>query len=229
MKTTKNGRITMRKKIFVGKFVVLFIGLSLLLGSMSFGADTAETTPKRGNLAFDLRAGLASITAESYGSSFSYGGGLYMHLSQRIGLEIILDRYSIPVSKDLEGMGTGKMQVTPFLLNAQWRFPMGRFVPYASAGAGFYFINFEPDPQIQPLSNNGDHDEDLVVADRFALHFGAGVDIQVTRNLDCFADLRYSLIKTWVQGRDEHHVRPEEQDLFNLNTLVLALGIRYYF
>jgi outer membrane protein W len=149
-----------------------------------------------------------------------------MHLSERIALEIVLDRYSVPVSKDLEGMGTGKMQVTPFLLSGQWRFPLGRFVPYAAAGAGFYFINFEPDPQAQPLSNN---DEDLVVADRFALHFGGGVDIQVTRNLDCFADLRYSLIKTWVQGRDEHHVRPEEQDLFNLNTLVLALGIRYYF
>lgn len=51
----------------------------------------------------------------------------------------------------------------------------------------------------------------------------------MTRNLDFFADLRYSLIKTWVQERDEHHVRPEEQEIFKLNTLVIALGIRYYF
>lgn len=215
----------MKIKRGVEKFAVLIIGLSVLLASMNLGADTSETSHERGNLAFDLRAGLASITAEGYGSSFSYGGGLYMHLSQRIGLEIVLDRYSVPVSIDLEGMGTGKMQVTPFLVNSQWRFPLGRFVPYAAAGAGFYFINYEPDPQVQPLA---DH-EDLVVADRFALHFGGGVDVQVTRNLDCFADLRYSLIKTWVQGRDEQHVRPEEQELFKLNTLVLALGIRYYF
>jgi len=219
----------MKTKLSGWKFVVLFIGLSVLLASMSFGADTEETKPKRGTLAFNLRAGLASITAEGYGSSFSYGGGLFMHLSQRIGLEIVLDRYSVPVSIDLEGMGTGKMQVTPFLLNGQWRFPLGRFTPYAAMGAGFYFINYEADPQVEPLSDNGDHDEDLVVADRFALHFGGGVDVQVTRNLDCFADLRYSLIKTWVQGKDEHHVRPEEQNLFKLNTLVLALGIRYYF
>lgn len=205
--------------------MVLFIGSSLLLASVSFGSNPAENTHKRGILAFNLRAGLASITAEGYGSSFSYGGGLFLHLSQRIGLEIVLDRYSVPMSEDLAGMGTGKMQVTPFLVNGQWRFPLGRFVPYAAAGAGFYFINFEPDPLVQPVAEH----EDLVVADRFALHFGGGVDVQVTRNLDFFADLRYSLIKTWVQGRDEHHVRPEEQEIFKLNTLVLALGIRYYF
>jgi opacity protein-like surface antigen len=228
MKTTKKWRLAMKKMIFVGKFVVIFIGLSVLLASMSFGADTAETKPNRGTLAFNLRAGLASITAEGYGSSFSYGGGLFMHLSQRLGLEIILDRYSVPVSEDLAGMGTGKLQVTPLLVNGQWRFPMGRFVPYTSLGAGFYFINFEPDLQAQPLADHEDH-EVQVVADRFALHFGGGVDVKVTRNLDIFADLRYSLIKTWVQGRDEHHVRPENQDLFKLNTLVLALGIRYYF
>jgi opacity protein-like surface antigen len=225
MKKTKNGKKTMRKKTFAGKFIVLFIGSSLLLASVSFGLDPVESTHKRGTLAFNLRAGLASITAEGYGSSFSYGGGLFMHLSQRIGLEIVLDRYSVPVSIDLEGMGTGKMQITPFLVNGQWRFPLGRFVPYAAAGAGFYFINFEPDPLVQPVAEH----EDLVVADRFALHFGGGVDAQITHNLDFFADLRYSLIKTWIQGRDEHHVRPEEQEIFKLNTLLLALGIRYYF
>jgi opacity protein-like surface antigen len=225
MKTTKNGRITMRKKIFVGKFVVFFIGLSVLLGSASFGSSTAESTPKRGKLAFVLRAGSASITAEGYGSSFTYGGGIFLHLSQRIGLEIIMDRYSVPVSKDLGGMGTGSLQVTPFLLSGQLRFPLGRFVPYVAAGVGFYFINFEPDPQIQPLA---DH-EDLIVADRFSLHFGGGVDVQITCSLDFCADLRYSFIKTWIQARDEHHVEPADQDMFSLNTLVLALGIRYYF
>ena len=218
----------MRNNISVGKFVVLFIGLSVLLASMSFGADTAESAPKRETLAFTLRAGLASITAEGYGNDFSYGGGLFMHLSKRIGLEITLDRYIIPSSKDLAGMGTGKMQVTPFLLSGQWRFPLGRFTPYAAAGAGFYFINYEADPQVEPLSDHENH-EDLVVADRIALHFGAGVDFQVGRKLDFFADLRYSLIKTWVQGREEQHVKPAEQEIFKLNTLVLALGIRYYF
>ena len=280
----------MRTKLFVGKFVVLFIGLSVLLASMSFGSSTGhreislmwrtpqnsfslaksmstglkwnclvddstdtgkwtalvgmappsridwdialsgdesgvtESRPKRGKLAFVLRAGSASITAEGYGSSFTYGGGFFLHLSQRIGLEIVMDRYSVPVSKDLGGMGTGKMQVTPFLMNSQLRFPLGRFVPYVAAGVGFYFLNYVPDPQVQPLAT-----QDLVVDDRFSLHFGGGVDIQVTRNLDFCADLRYSFIKTWIQARDEHHVDPADQDMFSLNTLVLALGIRYYF
>jgi len=128
------------------------------------------------------------------------------------------------VSQDFEGMGTGELQVTPFLLSGQWRFPLGRFVPYVAVGAGFYFIHFESDPQAQPLAA-----QDLVYADRFALHLGGGVDIQILRALDFFADLRYSIIKTWIQARDDHHVKPAEQNMFNLNTLAFTLGLRYYF
>ena len=187
-------------------------------------SDAIENETKTRKLAGVLRLGSASITPEGYGSSFTYGLGLYMHLSEKIGLEITLDRYSVPVDKDFEGMGTGKLQVTPLLLSGQWHFTLGRFVPYAAAGAGFYFINFEPDLKAQPRAS-----QELVYADRFALHFGGGVNVRVTSALDFFADLRYSLIKTWIQERDEHHVHPEEQNIFNLNTLVLALGIRYFF
>ena len=91
-------------------------------------------------------------------------------------------------------------------------------------GAGIYFIHFESDPQVQPLAA-----QDLVYADRFALHLGGGVDIQILRALDFFADVRYSLIKTWIQARDDHHVEVADQDLFRLDTLALTLGIRYYF
>jgi hypothetical protein len=192
-----------------------------LKGKESAGA---EERPQRGKLAFVLRAGSSSITADGYGSSFTYGLGLYMNLSERIGLEIILDRFSVPVSKDFEGMGTGKLQVTPLVLNGQWRFPLGRFVPYAAAGVGFYFINFEADPKVEPFA-----EQDLVYDDRFALHLGGGIDVQILQALDFFADLRYSIVKTWIQDRDEHHVEPAEQNIFNLNTLALALGLRYYF
>ncbi|MFC2166157.1 hypothetical protein ACFLT2_14310 [Acidobacteriota bacterium] len=290
MKTTKHGRMTMKKKIYVWKSAVLFIGLALLFTTVSFGSNTdpsennlmwgttkdsfslvsnesaglkwdclvvdltdtdnwagrlglarvskidsdlalrgeesgvTESRPKRGKLAFILRAGSASIMADGYSSSFSYGLGFFLPLSKRTGLEIILDRYSVPVSQDFEGMGTGKLQVTPFLLSGHWRFPLGRFVPYAAAGVGFYFIHFEADPQAEPSAA-----QDLVYADRFALHLGGGVDIQILRALDFFADLRYSIIKTWIQDRDAHHVEPADQDIFSLNTLVLALGLRYYF
>lgn len=183
-----------------------------------------ESRHKRGKLAFLLRAGSASITADGYGSSFTYGIGLHMRLSEKIGLELILDRYSVPVSKDFEGMGVGKLQVTPLLVNCQWRFPLGRFAPYASAGAGFYFINFEPDLKVEPFA-----EQNLVYADRFALHLGGGVDVHIMRSLDFCADLRYSLIKTWIQARDEHHVEPAEQDMLNLNTLAFTLELRYYF
>ncbi len=216
--STETGKWTARPEIVRSR------GIDADKALISEESSAAENTMNRGKLAFVIRAGAASITAEGYGSSLSYGVGLFIRLSERIGLEIVLDKYSIPVSKELEGMGTGKMQVTPFLLSGQWRFPMGRFVPYASLGAGFYFIHFEPDGQFQTLVA-----QDLIVADRFALHLGGGVDVHIIRSLDFCADLRYSLIKTWIQARDEHHVKPADQDLFNLNTLVISLGLRYYF
>ena len=67
------------------------------------------------------------------------------------------------------------------------------------------------------------------VADRFALHFGGGLDYQISGSLDLCADLRYSLVKTWVQAKGASHVRPEHQDKFYLNALTFYIGFRYYF
>jgi hypothetical protein len=91
---------------------------------------------------------------------------------------------------------------------------------------GFYFYHFEPDHLElgEELEHRG---EDVV--DRFALHFGGGLDFRISRKLDFTVELKYSLAKTWVQEYGEHHVEPAEQEKIHLYSLVFVAGIRYYF
>lgn len=225
------------------RFFVLLLGAMVLLaaGNLSFGqADSSPEQAKTRKLAGVLRLGGATMLKDNYGGAFSYGGGFLILFSDEIALELILDRYSIPVKEDLQGLGEGTLQTTPLLFSAQKRFPLGRFTPYASLGVGFYFFHYDRN---KPMPHNGNGSETNIgsgdnledpldaydVADRFALHVGGGVDVRVVGNLDLSADLRYSLVKTWVQERGAVHVKPEEQEKFSLNALTLYVGFRYYF
>jgi outer membrane protein W len=218
------------------KSLALILGFGILLAAAGFAYGQSETgvvQAKKRKLAGVLRMGVASIPKENYGSDFSYGGGFLILFSDKVALEIIMDRYEIPVSEDLGGLGEGTLQTTPFLFSGQWRFPLQRFTPYAALGAGFYFFHYDPkkpDSHAGPDgSNHEDHSQVYDVTDRFALHLGGGLDYQVTGSLDLCADLRYSLVKTWVQARGAVHVKPEDQAKFYLNALTFYIGFRYYF
>lgn len=209
----------MKKMVVLLKSVLLFIGIGVLLYSVSWAATPNKTR----KYAVSLRGGLATISKMNYGSDLVVGLGVLFKTSEKIGLEITIDRYSIPVSEDLGGLDQGSLNVTPFLLSGQWRFPSGRFEPYAALGVGFYFFNHVPE-LASPVSI-----KEYEVADRFALHLGGGVDVKATRSVDIFGDLRFSLIKTWIQPHDAHFVKPEEQDIFHLDTLVITIGVKFYF
>ncbi len=188
----------------------------------------AEEKANKRKLGFKLEAGGATISGGSYGSSFAYGGGIYAYLSRKIGLEFLLERYSIPVNEDLGGLGPGILNTTPLLISSHFRFPLGSFTPYVLVGVGFYFYNFEPAEEIEHHEEQEEHQEKEVV-DRFALHLGGGLDFRVSHKLDFMVELRYNLAKTWVQEPGAIHVDPAEQDIFNLYSLVFTAGIRYYF
>jgi hypothetical protein len=221
-------KMVMNKKYFIERTLLVVLGLSVLFSSLSFGMNPAgEGTEgdlvQRPKVSGVIRGGVATLTTVDSGSAFWYGGGFLIRTSKKIALEILVDRYSLEVREDLGGLGTGKLNVTPALLSGQWRFIQGTFEPYLALGVGFYFMDYIPDHE------NPEEGHDYNVTDRFALHLGGGVDIQVLRGLALFGELRYSLIKTWVQSSSDHHVAPEDQDIFKLNTLCFGVGIRYFF
>ncbi len=216
----------MRSRDSWRRSLALIMGIGVLITATTFvygQSDSSGDQVRARKLAAVFRLGVATITRENYGSAFAYGGGLLHLFSDRLGLEFILERYIIPVSEDLGGLGPGNLQTTPLLFSLQYRFPTGRFIPYAAMGVGFYFFHYDPDKL------PGDQEQQIDVTDRFAMHLGGGFDYQLSRSLDLFTDLRYSLVKTWVQHSLEHDVRPEFKQKFYLNALTFYIGFRYYF
>jgi hypothetical protein len=200
-------------------------------GVFSETGYTSETKLKKHKrkLGFILEAGVATITGGNYGSSFAYGGGFYAHLSRKIGLEFLLGRYSISANEDLGGLGPGTLNTTPLLISGHLRFPMGSITPYVLVGVGFYFYHFEPAEKAEHHGEHQEEHQDKEVVDRFAPHLGGGLALRISHKLDFTVELKYGLAKTWVQERGAVHVEPAEQDIFNLYSLVLAAGIRYFF
>ena len=228
----------MGKRVAWSRSLALVLGIGILITVANFGYGQSESggeQVKKRKLAGVLRLGGATMLKENYDSSFSYGGGFLHLFSDKIALEFILDRYTIPVNEDLGGLGKGTLQTTPLLFSMQRRFPLGRFTPYAAVGVGFYFFHYGREEATlhegEVPDGDGHEDDGAVydVTDRFALHFGGGLDFQVTGSLDLCADLRYSLVKTWVQAKGAVHVKPEDQTKFYLNALTFHVGFRYYF
>lgn len=226
MKETQERSHVMRSRVSWRRSLALIMGIGVLMTAVTFGYGQSESSDDQvrvRKLAAVFRLGGATITSENYGSDYAYGGGLLHMFSDRLGLEFILERYLIPVSEDLGGLGPGTLQTTPLLFSLQYRFPMKRFVPYAAFGVGFYFFHYDPDNLPE------DKEQQIDVTDRFAMHLGGGFDYKLLPSFDLITDIRYSLVKTWVQHSLEQHVRPEHKDKFYLNSLVVYIGFRYYF
>jgi hypothetical protein len=228
MKPEMLRRMAVNKKGVLSRSMFFVLGLSVLFSSVSSGMIPAGSETESGQVKYKklsgvLKGGGATLTHVDSSSAFWYGGGFLIRTSRKIGLEITIERFSLDVREDLGGLGTGRLNVTPLLLSGQWRFLQGPVMPFASLGAGFYFFDYVPDHE------NPDAGHDYIVTDRFALHLGGGVDVKVFSGLVLFGDLRYSLIKTWVQESSDLHADPADQDIFKLNTLFFGVGIRYHF
>jgi opacity protein-like surface antigen len=187
-------------------------------------AEEKTTNTKKNKVAMEVGAGMAVYSSKGYGAGFRYGLGIITELSKRVAFEILIERYSVSVNEEAEELGAGRLHATPLLFNVLFAFTADKpLVPYAILGVGFYFFHFEP----ADLEEGEEQQEDLV--DRFSLLVGGGVEYHVSRKLAFLAEARYGFVKTWMQRIDEPHVDPDEQTKITPNSLVLSLGLRFYF
>jgi opacity protein-like surface antigen len=180
--------------------------------------------------AIEIDSGRTSVKEAGFGSGWRYGGGVFFRTGHRMGVEIMLESFGVPVAAGTDNLASaGKMTMTTLLFNEQlYVLTRGRILPYALMGIGFSFIGFAPDDWPADLPQR-----DFV--DRMALQLGAGLIFRITRSLSVAGKARYNLVKTWIEdpglrtGDPIRVVDPLEQNMLHLYGLELGLGVRFGF
>jgi opacity protein-like surface antigen len=178
--------------------------------------------------AAEINSGTVSVKEAGFGSGWKYGGGVFFRTGHRMGVEILLEKYGVPVALGAGGLeSAGRMNTTTLLLNEQlYIFTKGRVLPYALAGIGFTFIGWAPDawPAGTP---------EKAFVDRLALQLGGGLVVRVSRGLFVTGRARWNLVKTWIETLPRtvpiRETDPLAQDMLQLYGLELGLGIKLAF
>ncbi len=200
----------------------LILGSALLI--LAAGRIHAGPGPLR-SFSLVVESGSTSVSQPGFGHGWRYAGGFFVRTAGHAGIEVLLERYGVPIESGTAGLAAGRMNTTTLVIDQCW-FPLvrGRFVPYALVGIGFTFIGYAP---IEPLGA-GDPRRDFV--DRLALQLGGGLDYRVSGTVSICGKLRCNLVKTWVEELPRtvpvREVRPEDQNMLHLYGLELGLGLK---
>lgn len=199
--------------------------LVLVLGpTASFGENTAALP----RFALTADGGPVFVQEEGFGNGWRLGTGVFFRTGHRMGTEILIDRFNVPVALGAAGLpSAGRMSMAALLLEEQlYVLTEGPVLPFALLGIGFSFPTYHPAtwPADTPRR---------VFVDRMALQIGGGLDLRITSRLALHGKVRYNLVKTWMEdeGRTEpiRDVRPLEQDMLRLYGLELGLGLKISF
>ena len=133
---------------------------------------------------FGIGARLAWVTSDSTVDTDSVrftGGQIRLSLSQRIGVEVSLDRHT--QSFDLLNQ---RVKETPIQTSLLLKMAGGSFQPYLLGGPGWYKRSVEPIED--PTSDSN------VSTTEFGWHAGGGVELRLGKHVGIHGDYRYTFL-----------------------------------
>jgi outer membrane protein W len=169
--------------------------------------------------------GSANPTEREYFAGLYFSGNFSYRLSEKFSLELTLDVFGSKTDGSSQGLSAGTLTVLPVHLSAQWRIPLEKQTQaYVAGGIGFNIISFSLEDTSLDREESADN--------TLAFHLAGGVEYLFKRNLAVRADLKYIFMSTegsWsytdpVLGRLSGSI-----DSINLNSLLIGIGITYYF
>ncbi len=196
--------------------------LAFALAGSAARADTGAAK----HFFIELDAGAAFVQEEGFGNGLRYGLGAFFRTGKRTGMEVFLERFSVPIEEGTAGLAAGRMDMTSILFNIQvYLTSRGRILPYLLTGIGFSFIGYSPDgPTTGP---------EMDFVDRMALQLGGGLDFCISPRLVLSGKARYHLVRTWAEELPRtvpiREIDPLAQNIQNLYTLELGLVLRFAF
>jgi opacity protein-like surface antigen len=196
--------------------------MALLLAAGTARADIGGMKP----FSAQLDSGAVFVKETGFGHGWRYGGGVFFRTGKRAGVEILLERFGVPVEEGAAGLVAGRMDMTSLLINQHLFFlSRGRILPYAIIGVGFCFIGFSPDDAVVLP------EKDFV--DRLALQLGGGLDYRISSRLAITGKVRYNMVKTWVETLPRtdpiRNTDPTQQNILHLYALAASLGLKLSF
>jgi opacity protein-like surface antigen len=133
--------------------------------------------------AFGIGARIANIRSDATSDSDSVrfiGGQIRLGLSERIGVEVSLDRHT----ESLEALNE-RVKEYPLQASLLLRLAGGGFQPYLLAGPGWYTR------RVEPLDGAA---EDGITTRKFGWHGGFGAEIRMGRHAGLHGDYRYTFL-----------------------------------
>ncbi|MGB8958858.1 MAG: hypothetical protein WCC00_07600 [Candidatus Aminicenantales bacterium] len=206
-------------------FTALVLATALLLTTLTVRGDDHGAIPR---FALVLDSGAVFVKEAGFGSGATFGGGLFLKTGHRMGVELLLERFAVPVALGAADLvSAGRMTMTTLLIDEQiYVLTEGRVLPYTLLGVGFSFLSYAPDDWPAGVPRR-------VFVDRLALQIGAGLDVRVSSALALCGKARYNLVKTWLEdeGRTDpiRDTDPLAQNMLHLYGLELSLGIKIAF
>jgi len=181
-----------------------------------------------------LMGGYALPSEEGYGGAFAFGFSLAYRMTSNLSVELSGLRFQSQLEGSPEGLSRGKLTMFPLSLNLKGSYPASdRFSPYAIVGIGYFFNSFALCDCIQAEWNPLGFDVREDVENSWGFLVGAGLDYFLAPNLSVNLDIRYGMSKTKGSWSFTDQVTGAavsgNLEKLSLNTLVLGLGVKFYF
>ncbi len=151
-----------------------------LLSILALGALLATASPVSAQ-GFGIGARMAWVTSDTDldVDSVRFVGGQIRMLSQRVGLEVSIDRHSESI--DLLNQ---KITETPIQASLLLRLGSGRISPFLLGGPGWYRRSVEPIDGPEVSANTTE----------FGWHAGGGLEIRAGQHFGIHGDYRYTFL-----------------------------------
>ena len=202
-----------------------------VLRKKTYAPKKLKLGPKSG---VGFLAGYAMPAENNYSSGLKYGGNICLGITKNVSIELKGLSFQSDVEGNPEALSKGKLSIIPIQLSIQARFPISwRFLPYLLGGGGYYLNRFNLDEEIIDAWDALGFDIEEKVENAIGYHFGAGIDLFITKNIALNADIRYFIAKikgSWTLT--DQIIGTENsgslEDL-NLNSLIFGGGLKFYF
>ncbi len=160
-----------------------------LLSILALGALLATASPVSAQ-GFGIGARMAWVTSDTDldVDSVRFVGGQIRMLSQRVGLEVSIDRHSESI--DLLNQ---KITETPIQASLLLRLGSGRISPFLLGGPGWYRRSVEPIDGPEVSANTTE----------FGWHAGGGLEIRAGQHFGIHGDYRYTFLDFGDDAEDD--------------------------